>query len=68
MATKTKYRVVGGCAICMTCLYQCPVKAISLIEDVTAVIDGNKCIGCGRCYNSCQPEAIEPYEIEIEEN
>ena len=61
---KTKYRVAGGCVTCMTCLYQCPVKAITLIEDVSAVIDGEKCIGCGNCYNSCQPGAIEPYESE----
>ena len=64
MAVKTKYKVVGGCAICMTCLYQCPVQAISLIEDVSAVIDESKCLGCGRCYDSCQPMAIQPYEVE----
>lgn len=64
MANKIKYRVEGGCVVCMTCLYQCPVKAISLIEDVSAVIDSDKCVGCGRCYNNCQPEAIVPYEVE----
>ena len=53
MAIKKKYRVAGGCAICMTCIYQCPMKAISLIEDVSAVIDETKCIGCGRCAEGC---------------
>ena len=43
----------------MTCIYQCPVRAISLIEDVSAVIDEEKCIGCGRCLEVCQPGAIE---------
>lgn len=61
---KTKYKVVGGCQCCMTCLYQCPVKAITLVEDVSAVIDAQKCIGCGSCYDACQPGAIEPYEAE----
>ena len=66
MATKKKYRVAGGCAICMTCIYQCPMKAISIIEDVSAVIDETKCIGCGSCYDACQPGAIEPYEVETD--
>lgn len=64
MAKKVRYRVAGGCAICMTCMYQCPVQAISLIEDVSAVIDEEKCIKCGRCYASCQPGAIVREEIE----
>lgn len=59
-----KYEVAGGCALCMTCLYQCPVGAISLIEDVSAAIDSEKCIGCGKCYNSCQPGAIVKIESE----
>jgi len=61
---KVKYEVSGGCALCMTCLYQCPVGAITLIEDVSAVIDSEKCIGCGKCYNSCQPGAIVKIESE----
>ena len=59
MARKFHCRVAGGCALCMTCIYQCPVGAISLIEDVSAVIDEDKCIGCGRCLEVCQPGAIE---------
>lgn len=64
MAKKIKYHVVGGCVTCMTCVYQCPMRAISIIEDVSAVIDPKKCVGCGSCYNACQPGAIEPYETE----
>jgi len=64
VSKKVKYHVVGGCVICMTCLYQCPVKAISLMEDVSAVIDAEKCIGCGSCFDACQTGAIEPYEAE----
>lgn len=58
MAKKVRYVVDGGCALCMSCIYQCPVKAITIIPDVSAVIDEKKCIGCGRCYNDCQPGAI----------
>lgn len=63
MASKVKYRVAGGCVTCMTCLYQCPRHAITLIEDVSAVIDPEKCVGCGRCFDACQPGAIVPYEV-----
>jgi len=55
---RKKYRVGEGCALCMTCIYQCPVKAITLIEDVSAVINEDVCIGCGRCHDSCQPGVI----------
>ena len=48
----------------MTCMYQCPMQAISMIEDVSAVIDPEKCVGCGSCYDACQPGAIEQYEPE----
>lgn len=60
---KKKYHVVGGCVTCMTCVYQCPKQAIHIIEDVSAVIDPEKCVGCGSCYEACQPGAIEPYEV-----
>ena len=63
MARKYRYRVAGCCALCMTCLYQCPVQAISLIPDVSAVIDQDKCIGCGMCHDSCQPSAIVREEM-----
>ena len=64
MAKKVKYRVGGGCVTCMTCMYQCPMQAISMIEDVSAVIDETKCVGCGSCYDACQTGAIEPFEVE----
>ncbi len=64
MAKKAIYRVDGGCVLCMTCIYQCPMKAITIQEDVSAVIDEEKCVGCGRCADSCQPGAIIRIEKE----
>ena len=58
MAGKFVYEVKGGCALCLMCVYECKVGAISIKENVSAVIDQDKCIGCGRCYNNCQAEAI----------
>ena len=64
MANKTKYKVVGGCVKCMTCIYRCPMRAITMIPDGSAFIDPEKCVGCGSCYESCQPGAIVPYEYQ----
>lgn len=61
---RMKYKVGGGCVKCMTCIYQCPVQAITMIPDVSAYIDPEKCVGCGTCFESCQPSAIIPYKPE----
>jgi len=60
---KNKYKVEGGCVLCLSCVYQCPIRAISIIEDVSVVIDGEKCLGCGKCADVCQMEAI----VEVKE-
>lgn len=61
---KTKYTVNGGCVLCLMCIYECPVGAISIKENETTVIDGDKCLGCGKCYKNCQTGAI----VKVEEN
>jgi len=55
---KAKYSITRGCTFCGTCIYECPVKAISMTVN-GAVIDQKKCTGCGRCYKNCASEAIE---------
>ena len=60
---KKKFTVEGGCVLCLSCVYQCSVRAISIIEDVSVVIDKDKCLGCGKCADVCQMEAI----VEINE-
>ena len=63
MKMKTVYKVDGGCVLCLMCVYQCPVKAIRIIEDVSTEIDSEKCLGCGKCAKICQAEAIVKEEI-----
>lgn len=58
------YKVEGGCQLCLMCVYACPKGAISIIEDVSVQIDQDKCIGCGKCYHSCQPEAVLKIEVD----
>ena len=55
---KNKYKVDGGCVLCLMCVYECPIGAISIIENESTKIDAEKCIGCGRCYKNCQTGAI----------
>jgi len=53
-----KYKVGTGCVLCLMCVYECPVGAISIIENVSTKIDETKCLGCGRCADNCQREVI----------
>ena len=62
--SKYYYEVSPGCVLCLMCVYECPAGAISVKEDVSTRIDANKCIGCGRCADNCQSEAIHRLERE----
>ena len=59
---KVKYRVGGGCVLCLMCVYECAVGAISIKENVSTVIDPEKCVGCGNCLRNCQTGAIVKVE------
>lgn len=52
-----KFEVSQGCTLCGMCLYECPRMAITMTKN-GAVIDQEKCIGCGKCYMNCASEAI----------
>ena len=60
----TKYRVEGGCVLCLMCVYECKVGAIGIKEDVSVFIDEDKCVGCGSCYRNCQTGAIVKVSLE----
>jgi len=58
MNYKFHFEVRRGCTTCLMCVYECRVKAITIIPDKTAVIDQEKCIRCGKCLRNCHAEAI----------
>ena len=59
--TKVTYEISRGCVLCMGCIYECPVQAISM-GDGTMNINAEKCTGCGICWNNCAFEAIRKIE------
>ncbi|MBN2241895.1 MAG: 4Fe-4S binding protein [Acidobacteria bacterium] len=60
MAQLTDESLCNGCSVCAD---YCPVRAISIVDDVCR-IDGGKCIGCGQCELQCPQEAIRMDENE----
>jgi electron transport complex protein RnfB len=47
-----------SCLGCGTCEERCPVGAIRLNGDETAVVDEAQCLGCGVCIPTCSGEAL----------
>jgi coenzyme F420-reducing hydrogenase delta subunit/Fe-S-cluster-containing hydrogenase component 2 len=43
------------CQACMICRKRCPVEAISGGKNQIHVIDQDKCIKCGNCFEACPP-------------
>jgi len=46
------------CVGCETCVPECPVEAISMVDD-KALIDQDKCTQCQTCVEACPTEAIK---------
>lgn len=53
----TKQSCKNGCIGCKICEKKCLSEAIKVV-DFHAIIDYNKCTGCGTCYNACPTGAI----------
>lgn len=59
------------CTGCGTCVEECPVDAIAIVEDV-AEINMDECIRCGTCHGVCPEDAVkhdsERIPQDVEEN
>ncbi len=52
------------CRVCFTCVRECPVKAIKIMNGQAEVIN-DRCIGCGNCVKVCSQGAKIPlYSID----
>ena len=50
------FTVKNRCKVCYTCVRECPVKAIKIINGEAEVIS-TRCIGCGNCTQVCSQNA-----------
>ena len=50
------FTVKDRCKVCYTCVRECPVKAIKIINGQAEVI-ATRCIGCGNCTRVCSQNA-----------
>ena len=51
--------VKNRCRLCYTCVRECPVKAIRIVEGQAEILD-ERCINCGNCVMVCSQGAKEP--------
>lgn len=60
MHSGSKPKIVGqNCTACRICVRNCSRSAITIGKDKIAVIDYDKCIGCGQCVAVCQYNAAQ---------
>ncbi len=50
------FTVKDRCRVCYTCVRECPVKAIKIINGQAEVVS-ERCIGCGNCVRVCRQKA-----------
>jgi iron only hydrogenase large subunit-like protein/nitrogen-specific signal transduction histidine kinase len=50
------FTIKDRCRVCYSCVRDCPVKAIKIIDGQAEVIT-ERCIGCGNCIKVCSQDA-----------
>ncbi len=53
------FTIKDRCRVCFTCVRECPVKAIKIINGQAEVLN-DRCIGCGNCVRVCSQGAKVP--------
>lgn len=61
------FTVKDRCRVCYTCVRECPVKAIKIINGQAEVIS-ERCIGCGNCVRVCRQGAKAYLQQTLEVN
>ncbi|MFH0757401.1 MAG: [Fe-Fe] hydrogenase large subunit C-terminal domain-containing protein [Bacteroidota bacterium] len=61
---KLVYTVKDLCRVCYTCVRECPVKAIRIVDGQAEVL-GDRCIACGNCTIVCK-QGAKVYERSID--
>lgn len=59
------FTLKGRCRVCYTCVRECPVKAIKIINGQAEVIT-ERCIACGNCVTVCS-QGAKTYRKNTEE-
>jgi iron only hydrogenase large subunit-like protein/nitrogen-specific signal transduction histidine kinase len=54
--SKLVYTIKDRCRVCYTCVRECPVKAIKIVNGQAEVIQ-ERCIACGNCTRVCSQGA-----------
>lgn len=64
---KLVFTVKDKCRVCYTCVRECPVKAIKIINGQAEVLN-ERCIGCGNCVTVCSQNAKVFLDLKKEVN
>jgi iron only hydrogenase large subunit-like protein/nitrogen-specific signal transduction histidine kinase len=59
------YTVKDRCRVCYTCVRECPVKAIKIVNGQAEVMP-ERCIACGNCVNICS-QGAKTFNKQVEE-